>query len=388
MMIRQGGLYLSKKDLQVFRVIEENRAGRISLWDASQKLGLSYRSASRKLRRVREKGLDGLVHGNRGRTPTNKTTDQIRTWYVELFRERYYDFNFKHAYEFIVERHELPQRICYDTFRKWLRAEGLGQSRKRRPSKARKLRERHAEEGYMVQLDGSPDRYNGNDEWTLVNIIDDATSKLLQSEFQPSETTFGCMRLMRKLIEENGAPEFVLTDRAGWSARFGKRAHFSQFERACNELGITVISTSSAPSKGRVERSFRTSQGRLRPELRLNEIKSMPLANRYLEHVFKPDWNKRFAVEARAKTSRYRAVPKHLDLNEIFCLKHPRLINRDHTVHFDGVKYKLTNPTHNMWKHEVTVHQYESGEIGIFYGAMKLEFEKVDPLRSIWRKSA
>ena len=42
----------------------------------------------------------------------------------------------------------------------------------------------------------------------------------------------------------------------------------------CEELGIRVITTSSAESKGRIERVWNTTQDRLVPELRLNGITS------------------------------------------------------------------------------------------------------------------
>lgn len=56
-------------------------------------------------------------------------------------------------------------------------------------------------------------------------------------------------------------------------------------QRACNELGIEIIFANSPQGKGRIERSFDTFQDRLEPELRLNNIKDMASANRYLQDV-------------------------------------------------------------------------------------------------------
>ncbi len=55
-------------------------------------------------------------------------------------------------------------------------------------------------------------------------------------------------------------------------------------QRACNELGIKIIFANSPQGKGRIERSFDTFQDRLIPELRLNNVKDMDSANRYLQH--------------------------------------------------------------------------------------------------------
>lgn len=383
-MFNRGSLLLSKRDLKTFKVIEKYRQGEYSRHEAALKLSVSERTVTRKAEAMRKSGVEGLIHRNRGKAPISRKAPEIRDWYLGLYREKYYDFNAKHAFEVITERHTPPGKICYDTFRRWLIEADLNTAKRKRPSKARLLRERHANEGLMIQFDGSPHCYNGKDKWTLIHAIDDATSKILAAEFQPSETTFGCMGVIKDLIEMYGVPEFILTDCAGWSAKTGKRAHFSQFERACNELGIDVIATSSPQSKGRVERSFRTAQGRLVPELRLAQITNRQMANRYLKQVFIPDWNNRFAIEAKNGTTRFRTVPSHLELDDIFCIKHSRLVNRDHTVSFEGARYKLTEPPKNLWKHEVIVHQYQSKELKIMLGAEALAFEHIKPQKRRW----
>lgn len=378
----QGGLHLSKKDLMTFRVIEDYRQGKLSREEASLKLNVSIRTITRKAKAIREEGIEGLVHGNRGKAPINKTSNSIKEWYLNLYKQRYFDFNFFHALEFILLQHEPKDKVCYSTFVRWGRQIGLGKIKKRRASKARIARDRKANEGLMLQMDGSHHAWNGRDKWALINVIDDASSKLMGGQFYPGETTFACMNIVRSIIERYGAPEFILTDKAGWSARIGKRAHFSQFERACNELGITVISTSNAESKGRIERSFRTCQDRLIAEMRLYEIKTMIDANRYMDQVFIPDWNERFGVQAEETSTRFREIPKYIDLGEIFCLKHKRQVNRDHTVHYEGKKYRIMQPPHRLWKHEVIIHEHEKGQIKIFYGAQELQIE---PVKSNWK---
>ena len=387
-MLSQESVRLSKKDLKTYKVIEKFRSGTYSREQAALKLCVSARTVSRKARSLRESGIEGLIHGNRGKSPRSRKSETIRQWYVDLYKEKYYDFNVQHAFETILERHSPPEKVSYDTFRKWLHAAKLITAKRRRPSKARLRRERHANEGLMIQFDGSPHKYNGKDKWTLISGIDDATSKIVSAEFHPSETTFGCMRVMKSLIEDYGVPEFVLTDCAGWSAQTGKRAHFSQFERACNELDIDVIATPSPESKGRVERSFRTIQNRLVPELRLAGITNIKMANHYLQQVFIPAYNSRFGVEAASSTTRFRPLNGFLKLDEIFCIKHQRMINRDHTLSFEGVRYKLTEPPRNLWKHEVTVLVYPDSTVRIKLGEEDLAFEKIKNPKRRWSRGA
>jgi hypothetical protein len=387
-MISQGGLWVSKKELMAVEVVEKYRQGELSRKETALKLERSERQVTRLAKAVREKGLKGLTHGNRGRSPANRKSEDTRAYYVGLYRSKYLAFNFLHAFEQIQLNEEPKEKVSYSVFVGWCRKAGLGKVRKRRSSKARIARERMANEGILLQMDGSPHKWNGKDEWTLINVIDDATSKLTGGKFALSETTFDCMEVMKEVIETHGVPEFLLTDRAGWSKRVGKRAYFSQFERACNELGITIIATSVPETKGRVERSFKTCQDRLVAEMDLHGIKSLPDANRYLKQVYVPGWNERFAVEARAATTRFKPLPPQINLGNVFCLKQSRLVNRDHTVHYGGKRYKLTEPPHSLWKKEVIVHEYRDGSIKIFYGQTELRTSLIEMPKRVWRKSA
>lgn len=383
----QGGLSLSKKDLVTYKVIEAFRSGQLSRALSAAKLNVSERTITRLTKLIRSEGIEGLPHKNRGRSPHNRKAEPLKEWYLSIFKDKYFDFNFAHAYQYIHEKELPPELISYSTFLNWGRKAGLGKRKKlRRASKPRISRERMANEGLMLQMDGSPHLWNGKDTWCLVTAIDDATSKIPAARFTPTETTWACMDLMKQIIARHGIPEFLLTDQAGWSARIGKRAYFSQFARACKELDITIIATPIPETKGRVERSFKTCQDRLIAEMRLNDIKLMADANRYLEQVYIPDWNKRFSVEATSSTTRYRPLASHVNLEDVFCLKDQRQVCRDHTVNFGGRRYRLVEPPHNLWKHQVTVHTYQSGEIKIFYASSALNIELIKEHKKVWPK--
>ena len=87
-------------------------------------------------------------------------------------------------------------------------------------------------------------------------MIDDATSEIPVARFFESETTLACMKVLRAVIEAKGVPQMIYTDEAGWAGGGEKRRGSSQFVRACEELGICVITTSSAESKERIERAW------------------------------------------------------------------------------------------------------------------------------------
>ena len=385
----QGAITLSKDDQRRYMVIEKYRAGTYSRLEAALKLDLSTRQFSRIVRKVREQGIAGVKHGNCGKRPWNKICEEFVEQYVELYESKYYKFNYLHALE-MMAKHENLAPISYTKFQSSCRNKGVGKTRKRRVSKARVARERHFEEGYMWQLDGSPECWDGREVSSLIGLIDDATSKIPGAELHPTETTWACMNVVRKAIEKYGRPEFILTDKAGWSEGSSrKRMHFSQFERACLNLDITVIATSSPESKGRVERLNRTFQDRLIPELDYYNITGLKDSNRYIENVFVPAWNSKFTVQPALSTSRYRTLEAHQDLHEIFSIHSTRAVNRDHTISYGNKRYRIKPAQQHSYKgKEVEIHEYEDKTISIFYGSKKLESEQVKENRKQWKRPA
>jgi hypothetical protein len=227
----KGGVYMSVRDLFELGVLEDFRAGRRTRVEAALVLGCSEKSITRKAKRLREGGSGALRHANRGRIPVNKTAEAVRDEALRLAVTIYSDFNIAHCHEMLMANHGL--KVRYATFHAWCRKAGIKQGKRRRPSKRRLYRERMANEGLMLQMDGSHHPWNGTDEWCLIGLIDDATSDMPAARFYPTETTWGCMETLRLVIERKGIPEVIYTDEAGWAGGSEKRRHFSQFVRAC-----------------------------------------------------------------------------------------------------------------------------------------------------------
>jgi transposase-like protein len=380
----QGGIIVSVRDEFVFRIVEDFREGRVNRKQASQLLGVTERQVTRLTAKVRRHGLRGVKHGNCGRSPVNRLSDDVRQKSLNLAATLYPDFNMQHCLEILRERHSIA--VSYGTFHHWCRNANIGKHRRRRPSKARLQRERMSNEGLMLQMDGSHHSWNGREKWCLISLIDDATSQIPAAKFFPSETTQGCMEMLRRVVEQKGIPEAILTDCAGWAA-FGKRENFSQFKRVCEELGIRLISTPVPESKGRIERSYRTFQDRLVPELRLNGIVGMTDANRYLEQVFLPGyWNARNTVLPRLTEPRYRAVPGDIDLDRIFCEKHERTVRSNHTIEYDGQTYRLKQPSIGSLNGKIidVIVSLKEAPLRLQYGHLNLEYTEVRRPKRRW----
>jgi hypothetical protein len=236
-----------------------------------------------------------------------------------------------------------------------------------------------ASEGLLLQMDGSPHRYNGKDNWCLIAAIDDATSEIPYAEFFLGEDTLSCMTVMQKIIEKKGIPHAIYTDKAGI---FGghKRQNFSQFCRACEELDIQVICADSPQAKGRIERTWDTFQDRLVPEMRLRKIHRMPTANSFLQEQFIPNyWVQNNMVAARNNESRYRKLSLKTDLREIFCIKVFRAVKADHTLSWQGDIYQVASPLkHSIQGQKIEIRMYQDLKWMAYFAGKPIEIVKFE----------
>lgn len=333
---------MSKNGQFTHQVVSDFLDGKVSRKMASELLQKRERTVSRMARRIEKKGIFGVIHGNREKTPSNKTNEAFKKDVMTLVEEKYFDFNMTHCLEVLKESHGLE--IKYPTFRRWCHDRQIVKRRKRGKGVARNRRVRMPNEGLLLQMDGSPHRYNGKDEWCLIAAIDDATSDIPYAEFFHAEDTINCMTVMQKIVEKKGIPYAIYVDSAGCLGG-GKRAHFNQFKRACKELDIRIIVASSPEAKGRIERTWDTIQDRIIPEMRIRNICRMPTANDYLQNQFLPNyWTPNNTVAPQSAESRYKPRALDLNLREIFCLKEHRSVNRDHTLSWEGKLYQLQSP--------------------------------------------
>jgi hypothetical protein len=72
----------------------------------------------------------------------------------------------------------------------------------------------------MLQMDGSTHvwlRLRPELRPTLLQIVDDATSRLLYAQFEQGETTMGVLRALQLVVNREGVPASLYTDRAAWA---------------------------------------------------------------------------------------------------------------------------------------------------------------------------
>ena len=236
--------------------------------------------------------------------------------------------------------------IGRSSLRRLLRAHGIASPRRRRPPRYRSRRERMAQAGLLVQVDGSRhDWLEGRGPWlTLVGGIDDATGIVVGATFREAEDGVGYLTLVRDMARRHGLPTALYRDGstifAPHAANGRQRDEATQVGRALGELGIGTIVAGSAQAKGRVERLWGTFQDRLVSELRRAGASDRSSANAVLR-AFLPRFNRRFGVPPASEVPAWRPVPPGIDLAHVCAFRWRRAVGSDNCVRLDGALLQL-----------------------------------------------
>ena len=336
-----------ERAMTVRDVILQALAGKVTWIQAAEILGRSARSVRRLRLKFERYGFDEL-YDRRRRRPSPKRAPVAEVQRVlRLYRERYQGFNVRHFHQIARRQHAVP--FCYAFVKKALQGAGLV-ARQRPRGRHRRRREPRACFGELLHLDGSRHQWLAlvPEQWfTMLVVVDDATKQLLYAQLWPGgESVTAVMTALRAVLQRYGVPMALYTDRAHWAVHTPvagggpDRTRLTQVGRALARLGIEHILGYSPQARGRSERANRTLQGRLVNELRVAGITTVALANRYLREQFLPAFNAEFAHPPAETTSAFIPLGR-VDLEQILCVEHERIVGRDNVVTADQVPLQL-----------------------------------------------
>jgi len=382
---------LTMQEQKRLLVLNRMEHGEMTAMDAAGALEVAVRQVRRLVATYRKDGASALAPGKRGRTSGQATPQEVRARVLTVAATTYADTNHQHLRDLLEEREGIARSRA--TVRRILLDAGLPSPRRCRRRVHRRRRERRAQEGALVQIDGSPhDWLEGRGpRLTLRAAIDDATGQILAAVFRTQEDAHGYMRLMRQLVVAHGCPLEIYHDRHGIFQVNSPRAESvaeqlagarepTQCGRVLQELGITAIAARSPQAKGRVERLFGTLQERLRIALRLAEAGTLEAANALLP-TFIPAHNARFAVPAADPTPVWRPFVPHSRLDAVICFTYARTVAADNTVQFAGRTLQvLPDRTRVSYTHaHVTVHERLDGSLAVYYQGRCLATQDAPP---------
>ncbi len=341
---------MGQRERDRLKVLHEVGQGHLTQREAALQLGMSERGFRKLLKRYRAQGDRAVVHGLRGRKSNRRLAGRKVRRVVGLVQRHYRDFGPTLACEYLNEKHGID--LSRETLRQLLIEAGLWKAKPRRLESVHVWRPRRSCRGELLQWDTSVHAWleeRGPAAMYLIAGIDDATNTLF-ARFVPEDSAEQHMRVLWAYLERYGRPQALYTDRAsifqptlapGWRDEEPGPKSETQMGRALRELGIEWIAAHSPQAKGRVERCFGTLQDRLVKGLRLARAGTLEQANAYLEAVFLPLWNSRFAQPPANPTDAHRPLGAQPDLASSLAVVEPRKVLNDYTVQWSGQKWQI-----------------------------------------------
>lgn len=363
---------LKENERKKLDAIKKVLAGEYTKQEACSEVGLTIRQINRLIIKYKAEGEDGFVHKNRGKESKKKVDSQIKKEITDLYVTEYFDYNFTHFYEEIQEKYNLSYKTVDNilteadiispeaqhkttklynlNMKKAIRQkeateEQINMYKKRQEAEKQKHIRRSSmlySYGEEIQMDAAFAIWYGEKPRALHLSIDKATKKVLYGWFDIQETTRAYFIMLMNCILKYGIPQKIRTDKRGTfsinNARTKSNLNTTQFGRICKELEIQLTSSSNPLFKPNIERENKTFKGRLIAELRHQNITSDEEANKYLNEIFIPKINSKFAYEIDLERNNMREnTYSYEELNTIISEQYVRKIDNA-----SSIKYKST----------------------------------------------
>ena len=372
---------LRMNELEKYEVIKELVDHNGNKNRAAKKLGISRRQIDRLIIKYNEKGKAGFVHGNRNRKPINALNKSISENIILLYRNKYQEWNFHHFKEFLKKDEDID--VSYDFIYKTLTKEGILSPKARKKTKRKYIKQQLLKEkkitsvmndkqiesiishevaledshprgekpkyfGELIEQDGSIHNWFGNIKTCLHLAIDKATSTIVGAYFDKQETLNGYYHVLYQILTNYGIPYKFFTDNRtvfnymslNPDKRTSEKDVLTQYGYACKQLGIELETSSVSQSKGLIERTNGTFQGRLVNELKLYGITTLESANKYLLEVFVPNFNKTFAMDYSKFGSVFETSPSKKRINYTLAILTPRKIDNGNSIKYQNKYYQ------------------------------------------------
>lgn len=364
-------LELTSKEQIRIEIIKQAINKSITQKEAANKLEISERQVRRIIANCKKNGDNAIIHQNKGKPSHNKKIpERINSEMVNTYLNEYSDYNFTHFYEEqgfkygvsysstigIFNEYEIISplaqhktiRLYNENMKKAIRDNNITENQKNLFEQRKKEEfERHIRKstlhysfGQEVQLDAAFWIWFGTDESSLHLAVDKATKKVLYGWFDYEETTQAYMIVLMGIIVNYGIPNKIKTDKrnsfSANNARSSKtKLNLTQFGRMCEDLEINLACSSDPLFKPNVERENGTFKRRLKAELRHEGITTIEEANKYLNEVFIPKMNKKFAYEINYKKNMMKEnTYTNEELNIIISIRTERTIDNASSVKY------------------------------------------------------
>ncbi len=340
-----GVITMRNKDLERIKVMQRLAMKQITQLEAGKLLHITDRQVRKLFRRYQDIGDKGVISRKLGRKSNRQLPKTTKDEALRLIAKNYSDFGPTLAKEKLQRLHGITLGV--ETIRQLMVTNRLWIPKMSKPVKIHPLRARRQCFGELILIDGSVEFWfeDRAPKCVLLVFIDDATSRIVNLFFTPTENLEGYFHAMKNYLQKHGRPLAVYSDRHSVfqverKSPLTGEEHITQFERAMKELDIKLIHANSPQAKGRVERCNRTLQDRFIKELRLRGISDIEAGNIFAEQYLL-EHNKNFQVPAAQSSNLHRSLEEHHNLKRILSPNHFRTILKDLTFQYEKEFYQV-----------------------------------------------
>lgn len=369
---------LNEQEMEKLDVIKKVFIGEYTKKEASNSLGLSIRQINRLLIKFKDEGEKGFIHKNRGKESKKKISIELKQEIIDLYIAEYFDYNFTHFFEEIQEKYKLSYKtidnilteadiISPEAQHKTIKLYNANIKKAIRDKKAtteqiqiykkrqEKEKQKHIRRssllynyGQEIQMDAAFAVWYGEKARALHLAVDKATKRVLYGWFDIQETTRAYFLLLMNIILKHGIPKKIKTDKRGTfsinNVKTKSNLNTTQFGRICEDLEIYLSSSRDPLFKPNVERENKTFKGRLIAELRYENIIDDDEANKYLNEVFIPKMNSKFAYQIDYERNDMREnTYSYEELNIIISEQYSRKVDNSSAIKYKSKYYVPIN---------------------------------------------
>jgi len=301
------------------------------------------------LRTYEREGLDGLMPKGRSDKGSFRSLGEDAAEIIARHRVQNRKLSVKLFHQVLHEDGVLPDgfTICEATLRRFLKNRGLDKPLMG-PAKARaKFEMPHPNELWVADFMHGPKvkTERGKGKAILCAILDDHSRVAVGGHFSFTEETSDILHTFRDAIATYGVPKRFYCDN-------GPAFTSIHLSEACGRIGCAILHSEpfDSPSRGKVERFFRTVRARFLPRLTHENLASLETLSDRFDQWLREDYHlRRHGGIDMKPLDRFLAGAeetsiKRLSLEEIdsaFMGRITRLVRNDATVKIDSTFYEV-----------------------------------------------
>jgi len=388
-----------------FEIMSLLASGAINISRAAEELSLSPRQIKRLKKRFITQGqtFDSLSF-LRTHLQANKIPGSIREKIILLKKEGLHR-SCQHISEllppllsepekkWLLQQNKSNLHLSYKTVERILKEAGVYEKVYEKTTPACRFEMQNF--GELVQMDTSSFRnLCGYKRLYLILTIDDYSRRILAARFHLSNSVYNNMLVLREAIERYGLFRMLYTDNDSLfnyiryqdgsrkvirgvmrdiPSKTPPETITTEIEAALLRLGIPLLThfPGHPRAKGKVERIFQFIERRFVKEVRKKAGKVTQL-NSFLQgwiNWYNDNWVNRDTEStpaARSAPSVFRPLPKDINLEDVFCLKETRKVDKTNSFSYYGTNYTIDH-AHNLVAFTVELHIHPHRRIRVFH---------------------